>query len=182
MGYIYIIREDDSDFHKIGISNGFPTIRVTALQIGNPRKIKLVAYYHCENPAQLEQILHAQLEKYAVRGEWFDVPTLDILYLLQVYIKRENYFGSIVLYKDCMRNIELVNQPYKNKLSDSDDALNIKLLDTLDKKVKAMVALGYTKTQMMYKLGFTNGIIYKEYSPIVDSIIVSIAEEKESNG
>lgn len=70
-GYVYLIKEVDADFYKIGYTTKKPEIRLKELQTGNPRLLKLVASYHTENYKHLERLLHETYKKNHYSGEWF---------------------------------------------------------------------------------------------------------------
>lgn len=66
--YIYLIRDYKSNAVKIGRSDN-PAKRVAELQTGNPYPLELL-YSFSADPS-LEQIIHKELQEYALSGEWF---------------------------------------------------------------------------------------------------------------
>jgi hypothetical protein len=74
--FVYLIRERDSDYTKIGVTDD-PTARLTALQTANPRELWV---YNCVLFATralalaAEHKAHEVFSKCWVRGEWFDLP------------------------------------------------------------------------------------------------------------
>lgn len=71
VGYIYIIKEIDTNYHKVGLTKDEPIKRLTQLQTGNPRVLKIVAYFTVSNTRKIESLLHSILGKYHVMNEWF---------------------------------------------------------------------------------------------------------------
>ena len=79
---IYVIQEvpingDDVDLSpiKIGFTSDLK-LRITSIQIGNPRGIKLIALMKRtesrDEAMKLESHLHRQFSHNRIRGEWFD--------------------------------------------------------------------------------------------------------------
>jgi hypothetical protein len=75
--FLYIISQEGSTFYKIGISNN-PARRLENLQSGNPYKLSIYRSYNISNK-KVEAVVHRLLRKFHVRLEWFDIPNLDIL-------------------------------------------------------------------------------------------------------
>lgn len=67
---IYIVFDELSNAVKIGTAKNVE-IRVGELQIGNPRRLQLLASF--EGGRAGERFLHELLDKYRLGGEWFDV-------------------------------------------------------------------------------------------------------------
>lgn len=70
-GFVYLIT--DGELVKIGKANSVPS-RVNQLQTGNPRELWILAHGKFQYPQTAEAELHACLEKYRKRGEWFSFP------------------------------------------------------------------------------------------------------------
>ena len=69
MSRIYIIK--CNEYIKVGISND-PKRRLKDLQTSNPYKLKLLSVYQPKQPVIAERVIHALLDKYHERGEWFN--------------------------------------------------------------------------------------------------------------
>lgn len=67
---IYFIK--GGKFTKIGYTGSDVEGRIASLQTGCPYNIELLGVI--DGDVELERSLHKQLEKYRVRGEWFDLP------------------------------------------------------------------------------------------------------------
>ena len=66
---MYIL--DDGVAFKVGYTGGTVAIRIQGLQTGNPRQIMVVAEL-ANATEETEDALHAALNDWNVRGEWFD--------------------------------------------------------------------------------------------------------------
>ena len=69
---VYFIREEKTNFVKIGYTRHSIRERMVALQIGNPRKLHLLNVFeddHCD-----EQECHQLYSGYHIHGEWFELP------------------------------------------------------------------------------------------------------------
>lgn len=64
---IYFI--SDGEYLKIGYTAGDIEARITALQVGNARKLKLVG--HIDGGRETEAMLHRVFHEFNVGGEWF---------------------------------------------------------------------------------------------------------------
>lgn len=75
MGYVYLITNGDA--YKIGIAVNLQT-RITSIQTGNNKKIRLVHSVASKFPGVLESKLHQEYKQFRILGEWFDFATVDI--------------------------------------------------------------------------------------------------------
>lgn len=76
---VYVIRSEN--FLKIGVSL-IPGDRLYELQVGNPVELELIGLRRFEEDSRdLERALHADLQKFCVRGEWFydNEPVREVL-------------------------------------------------------------------------------------------------------
>ena len=65
---LYIIQSDVTGMIKIGRSKD-PQKRLKQLQTGKPKKLKLIAEFRGQG--WKEKILHEELRKFRLEGEWF---------------------------------------------------------------------------------------------------------------
>jgi len=70
-GYIYLIKVNDYDYYKIGISKNTPYNRLSGLQSGCPFELSIIDVYVVNNYRKMENILHNKYKKYHTLGEWF---------------------------------------------------------------------------------------------------------------
>jgi hypothetical protein len=66
---LYFISDKDGEFVKIGVARN-PQARLSALQIGNPRKLILLAVFQIPD-RNVEKKLHGMLYDSRSMGEWF---------------------------------------------------------------------------------------------------------------
>ena len=71
--FLYLIGANENPPVKIGIANK-PPKRLKGIQTGNPNH--LIIHYKLsipyENCQHFERIVHYQLKRYRLKGEWFD--------------------------------------------------------------------------------------------------------------
>lgn len=82
MSYVYFIKEDETNFFKIGNTSDDVEESLKQLQVGNPRELKVFGVIECDNPAGKEKEIHDIWDDRCIRGEWFnftDFQALDIL-------------------------------------------------------------------------------------------------------
>ncbi len=73
MGYVYVIRAGNTNYHKVGISIHYPDKRLTELQTGNHLPLQLMNVFETTAYESVETLLHHALSEYHTIGEWFDV-------------------------------------------------------------------------------------------------------------
>jgi uncharacterized protein YaaR (DUF327 family) len=84
--FIYLMGTENGDF-KIGQTSN-RTKRLSAIQNGNPNKVKLITSRETESPNHDEKFLHKKFDKYRIpRTEWFKLP--------QEYIEDLSWFHDI---------------------------------------------------------------------------------------
>lgn len=86
VGLIYMIA--DAPHVKIGMTTWSPESRLAALQVGNPRKLEIVAWGFVKDARRAEAEIHAVFRDELVGGEWFiDTPDLRKFFMtsLEVY-------------------------------------------------------------------------------------------------
>lgn len=74
MDFLYFLKEDGCDHFKIGVTSDSPASRLTSLQSGNPRILKLFAYVECfseKNAYTLETRIKNVWASNRMVGEWF---------------------------------------------------------------------------------------------------------------
>lgn len=77
--YVYIIRESDTGFLKIGVSND-PEHRLEQLQTGNSSELLLdYKSYVCSNAHEVEAKAHEHFKERRVNREWFDIETAEVI-------------------------------------------------------------------------------------------------------
>lgn len=83
--FLYIIEDDYDSNYKIGITNNLNT-RIKQLQTGNPSQLEFVAYFHSDiidslglEIKYLEKFLHYNYRGKRIKGEWFNLETLEVV-------------------------------------------------------------------------------------------------------
>ena len=80
--YLYIIRCNNSDFYKIGISE-IPEERLQTLQIGCPYPLSLVYKKYFKKPTKVERLFHKKYHDKQKIGEWFRLSEGEIYRIQQ---------------------------------------------------------------------------------------------------
>ena len=73
-GYAYMLQSGDSNEVKIGWVQKSVAKRRNALQVGNPKKLKILATWPTSTPKRLEKGMKAHFAAYRIHGEWFVLP------------------------------------------------------------------------------------------------------------
>jgi len=89
-GQVYILKVEGQNAYKIGITSGKISERISALQTGNPYKIRHIFSAQVENSANLEKFLHGHFQAKKMQGEWYQ---LDANQLAEA-IRMIQYFQS----------------------------------------------------------------------------------------
>lgn len=87
MGLLYLIRIEDTDYHKIGItSHDDLQQRLGSLQTSIPYTLIVLRAIDLDTPRTLETDLHTHLKQYRARGEWFLLATDKIQTIFDMFI------------------------------------------------------------------------------------------------
>src|SRR5262245_20552920 len=72
-GWVYVIEAKGANLFKVGFTTAQPEDRLRQVQTASPHKLELLTAFSCENPPQIEAVLHQLLEQHAqrVQGVWF---------------------------------------------------------------------------------------------------------------
>jgi predicted small secreted protein len=73
MKYIYLIKESENNYYKVGVSSNI-TQRIKQLQTGFAGTIELIEKYPSEYSHKIEKSLHRKYNQYNIKGEWFNLP------------------------------------------------------------------------------------------------------------
>ena len=87
-GNIYIIKDTESKFYKVGFTSSNPKTRFSSIQTSNPNKLELHKTYR--GNLEDEQVIHYKLvNKFKIknRGEWYKLNEKAIEYI-------ENFLNS----------------------------------------------------------------------------------------
>ena len=77
---IYFVLDELPGAVKIGLTHVDIEQRLSGLQVGNPRKLKLLGV--TDGNRTTEARLHARLEPHRISGEWFDIHSKDVQHVL----------------------------------------------------------------------------------------------------
>ena len=100
-GYVYIVKEENGDYYKIGASTDVAT-RVYNLQTGNPRKLEYVRLYRVTDCLQAENVAYNSVTRYCANlgggTEWFHVVGNnnrdDFLERIHTEVLKQYYFHA----------------------------------------------------------------------------------------
>lgn len=84
VGFLYVV--SDGDYYKIGYTKSSLNGRISVLQTGNPKKLKLIFEKKKYNICEVEKECHAFAEKIGKRmmGEWFSFnEKIDVDHLIR---------------------------------------------------------------------------------------------------
>ena len=76
---IYVLKRNDE--YKVGVSYD-PEARFEQLNVGNPYCELVYASIPILNGFQIETMIHAKLDKYKIKGEWYIIKNYESLYCL----------------------------------------------------------------------------------------------------
>lgn len=71
MSYIYLIRNDNEDTYKIGVTKNDPKKRLKQLQTGSSSPLTLINFFQTQYPYRLETMLHNYFKLNNYNGEWY---------------------------------------------------------------------------------------------------------------
>lgn len=101
--FVYFFREHGTQNFKIGKTYSDINSRISALQIGNSRKITLFGYLLCDDCLEVENKFHKRFDKNRIQGEWFDISESELVsYIKSTGIKFFRKLRSV--HSDNLRN------------------------------------------------------------------------------
>jgi hypothetical protein len=77
---VYLLQEPTTSFYKIGRTQNI-AVRLSALNIGRAVSLEVADLVHVQSrqkSVDIETCLHHQLKAYLMKGEWYELPTLDV--------------------------------------------------------------------------------------------------------
>lgn len=77
-GYLYLIKCENSDYYKLGISSICYKIRLSNLQSGCPYKLHMIHVVHSIDYKNIEKEIHLKFNKYRHFGEWFIFTNIEV--------------------------------------------------------------------------------------------------------
>lgn len=96
-GQVYIVRIEDQNIYKIGISVNDVKDRIKALQTGCPYKIRPVFVAQVENSAASERYLHHHFKACKMQGEWFKLSLTQLKEAIEILqsLQLENILKAV---------------------------------------------------------------------------------------
>ncbi len=80
--FVYVICSD-ARFYKIGIAQDVQS-RLADLQVASPHRLELVRAFATSHPRRAETYLHKQFAEFRVQGEWFELPSETLAWLVSI--------------------------------------------------------------------------------------------------
>lgn len=80
--FLYVVKVENTNYYKVGMAND-PLNRLITLQIGNPYRLELISAVYSEQAYEKEQAIHKRLDKYRIRGEWFELTDSQVRTILK---------------------------------------------------------------------------------------------------
>lgn len=90
---IYLIRQDNTNFYKIGITKKNPKERISELQVGNANHITLIETFATKHGFKFEAVIHAEFKLNKVKdggSEWFELSNEHIDSFNDICIAKES--------------------------------------------------------------------------------------------
>ena len=84
VGCVYIIKEEGTNFYKIGKTNKDVKKRLQSIQTGNASKLQIVHEINTTMADELEKRLHHQFANKRILGEWFELSSHDLRHILSL--------------------------------------------------------------------------------------------------
>jgi hypothetical protein len=94
-GVVYIL--SDGEFLKIGMTKNVNQ-RLSSLQTGNPKDIKIVNTFETDNMPLCEKVLQSKFSNYSVKNEWFSIPN-DNPYLMRLMSRKGQFFNGVLFHE-----------------------------------------------------------------------------------
>lgn len=89
---IYLIKQQDTNFYKIGVTKKEPIKRLKELQTGNGNELILIKVFQSSFAYKVERSLHLHFKDKSVNLEWFLLEENDLLDFDNVCVQYEQSF------------------------------------------------------------------------------------------
>lgn len=96
MGYIYLIRNDNDDTYKIGVTKNDPKKRLKQLQTGSSSPLTLINFFQTQYPYRLETMLHNYFKSNNCNGEWYMLDNAQINDFLYICNKFQQHINILI--------------------------------------------------------------------------------------
>jgi hypothetical protein len=127
-GYIYLIRENHSNYYKIGKTKNIKN-RASAFGVTLPFTWEFIAIYYVDKYSSMERNLHSVFEDKHCNGEWFDLHADDLLLFYEIITGRS--IEDIM--QQCQKAEEAIYQGEGVILKELKDANENAVLSRVDK-------------------------------------------------
>jgi len=84
-GWIYFIRAGKSPRVKVGYTRKSVQSRLSTLQVGTPDSLIVEHSFQVTEPDILESLVHKDLARFRVRGEWFELDEDTLLAYIEAF-------------------------------------------------------------------------------------------------
>lgn len=84
-GWIYFVRAGKSPRIKVGFTRKSVQTRLSHLQVGTPDLLAIEHSFQVTEPDVLEVLVHKDLARFRVRGEWFELNREDLLAYIEAF-------------------------------------------------------------------------------------------------
>ncbi len=95
MNYIYLIKNTEESYYKIGVSKD-PKKRIKELNTGNSAELVLVGMYETEYAYKIERTFHRRYSYLRKHGEWFDCSIKEEVDFIKNCQSIENGIKSLI--------------------------------------------------------------------------------------
>lgn len=165
---VYLIRLGDTDYFKVGVTIDI-NARIAGLQTSTPFDLHLVQMAAHPNAYTVEKDMHASLDKYHVRNEWFLCPQEEIVKVFDIV-------SAMALIDRVLDDPEL-EQEFREVVIKSTPAIDEFTVDK-DRRCAIMLQQGYSYRQIGRELEISHSRIANvsrllQSTPIASPIIPS---------
>lgn len=84
-GWVYFVRAGDSPRIKVGYTRKSVRVRLSTLQVGTPELLGLEFSFEVTDPEMVEKLVHKDLARFRVRGEWFTLLPEDLAAYVEAF-------------------------------------------------------------------------------------------------
>lgn len=119
MGFTYLIQQADECHFKIGSSENNVEGRLSALQTGNPKRLRIFGVIEIENYEKLEDDLQERFSRHNENGEWYSIDPVTAVRAI------EEFNGKIC-----------VDDPYKFSINNGKIELDIdRMIEVMEERI-----------------------------------------------
>jgi hypothetical protein len=96
MGKVYLIKTEEQDYYKIGMTKKSVNERIEQLQVGSAEPLEFVCEFETRHFKRVEKRLHMLFSSKRMEGEWFALTEEDVMNFTEYCQQSHDIYESLI--------------------------------------------------------------------------------------